>query len=66
LNVQTGHEGIDHKYNKGEFSNMNYLPAQIEDVDTAGGFICGMKLWVEDIDFITLEFAVRFLDILDG
>ena len=45
---------------------MNYLPAQIEDVDTAGGFICGMKLWVEDIDFITLEFAVRFLDILDG
>ena len=45
---------------------MNYLPAQIEDVDTVGGFICGMKLWVLDIDFITLEYAVRFLDILDG
>lgn len=45
---------------------MNYLPAQIENVDTAGNFICGVKVWLVDFDFVTLELSVRFFDILDA
>lgn len=45
---------------------MNYLPAQIEDVDTAGGFICGTKFWFEDFDWATLELNIHFFEILDA
>jgi len=44
---------------------MNYLPAQIEDVDTVGGFICGMKIYQENFDWVTLEYALYWLEILD-
>jgi hypothetical protein len=45
---------------------MNYRPAQIEDVDTAGGFICGVKWWVEQFDWLTLELNILFLEVLDA
>jgi hypothetical protein len=45
---------------------MNYRPAQIEDVDTAGGFICGIKFHIEDFDWLTLEMALHFLEVLDA
>lgn len=40
---------------------MNYLPAQIQDVGNAGGFICGFKIYLETLDYITLEFALCFV-----
>lgn len=45
---------------------MNYRPAQIESVDTAEGFICGIKLWLFDFDWLTLELALHFLEALDA
>ena len=45
---------------------MNYLPAQIENVDTAEGFICGLKLWLEAFDWMTSELALHYFDILDA
>ena len=45
---------------------MNYRPAQIEDVDTAEGFICGIKFWIEDFDWLTLELSLHFLEALDA
>jgi hypothetical protein len=45
---------------------MNYRPAQIEDVDTAGEFICGVKLLLENFDWLTLELSLHFLEALDA
>lgn len=45
---------------------MNYRPAQIEKVDTAGGFICGIKLLLENFDWLTLELSLHFLEALDA
>jgi hypothetical protein len=44
---------------------MNYLPAQIENVDTAGGFICGLKFWIENFDSLTMEVALYYFEALD-
>ena len=44
---------------------MNYSPAQIEDVDTAGGFICGTKFWIENFDWLTLELSLYWFEALD-
>jgi hypothetical protein len=44
---------------------MNYLPAQVEDVDTAGGFICGAKFWFQQFDSATLELGTAYFDSLD-
>jgi len=45
---------------------MNYRAAQIEDVDSAGGFIYGTKWWVEQFDWLTVELNVLYLEILDA
>jgi hypothetical protein len=44
---------------------MNYLPAQIEDMDTAGNFICGVKFWIEQFDWLTVELSVYYVEALD-
>jgi hypothetical protein len=45
---------------------MNYVGAQVEDLDKAGAFICGMKWWVEQFDWLTLELNILYLETLDA
>ena len=45
---------------------MNYVAAQVEDLDQARGFICGIKVWVEQFDWLTLELNIFYFEGLDA